>query len=70
MGSPTSGAGWFVMRRGCFFGSKPNEETRAALKSNGFRWSPKNQAWQRQLTRNAEDAALMPGKPFMVLCLR
>lgn len=40
-----------------FFGSKPNEETRAALKSNGFRWSPKNQAWQRQLTRNAEDAA-------------
>lgn len=35
------------------FDGKPDEETRAALKSNGFRWSPKNQAWQRQLTRNA-----------------
>ena len=39
------------------FDGKPDEETRAALKSNGFRWSPKNQAWQRQLTRNAEYAA-------------
>lgn len=39
------------------FDGKPDEETRAALKSNGFRWSPRNQAWQRQLTRNAEDAA-------------
>ena len=39
------------------FDSKPDEETRSALKSNGFRWSPKNQAWQRQLTRNAEAAA-------------
>ncbi len=35
------------------FDGKPDEETRAALKSHGFRWSPKNQAWQRQLTRNA-----------------
>lgn len=32
----------------------PDADTRAALKSRGFRWSPKNQAWQRQLTRNAE----------------
>ena len=47
----------FRSRLNIFFGSKPKEETRAALKSNGFRWSPKNQAWQRQLTRNAEDAA-------------
>ena len=39
------------------FDGKPDEETRAALKSNGFRWSPQNQAWQRQLTRNAEYAA-------------
>lgn len=39
------------------FDGKPDEETRAALKSNGFRWSPKNQAWQRQLTGNAERAA-------------
>lgn len=35
------------------FDGKPDEETRAALKSHGFRWSPKNQAWQRQLTQNA-----------------
>ena len=39
------------------FDGKPDDETRAALKSNGFRWSPKNQAWQRQLTANAERAA-------------
>lgn len=39
------------------FDSIPDEETRANLKSNGFRWSPTNQAWQRQLTQNAESAA-------------
>lgn len=39
------------------FDEKPDEETRAALKSNGFRWSPRYNAWQRQLTRNAEIAA-------------
>ncbi len=39
------------------FDAIPGAETRAALKSNGFRWSPKNQAWQRQLTANAETAA-------------
>lgn len=39
------------------FDGKPDEETRTSLKSNGFRWSPRNQAWQRQLTRNAEAAA-------------
>ena len=33
------------------------EETRSVLKSNGFRWSPRYGAWQRQLTRNAEYAA-------------
>ena len=38
------------------FDEKPYEETRAKLKANGFRWSPRNQAWQRQLT-NAEEAA-------------
>ena len=31
----------------------PSEELRAALKSHGFRWSPRNKAWQRQLTQNA-----------------
>ena len=39
------------------FDSIPDADTRAALKQNGFRWSPKNQAWQRQLTDNAERAA-------------
>ena len=35
------------------FDEIPDEETRSALKSHGFRWSRKNEAWQRQLTRNA-----------------
>ena len=35
------------------FDEIPSEETRSALKSHGFRWSRKNQAWQRQLTQNA-----------------
>lgn len=39
------------------FDGKPDDETRAALKAEGFRWSPKNQAWQRQLTDNAVHAA-------------
>lgn len=30
--------------------------TRERLKANGFRWSPKNGAWQRQLTDNARRA--------------
>lgn len=40
-----------------FFEDKPDETTREALKSNGFRWSPKAGAWQRQLTSNAYYAA-------------
>ena len=39
------------------FDTIPDAETRTALKGEGFRWSPKNQAWQRQLTDNAERAA-------------
>ena len=39
------------------FDEKPDEEMRAKLKSNGFRWSPRYGAWQRQLTTNAEAAA-------------
>ena len=31
------------------FPGKPSEEIRTKLKSNGFRWSPYNVAWQRQL---------------------
>ena len=35
------------------FGNIPDDDTRKNLKSNGFRWSPKHKAWQRQLTPNA-----------------
>ena len=39
------------------FEDKPDEDMRSSLKSNGFRWSPRNGAWQRQLTENAESVA-------------
>lgn len=35
----------------------PEDSRRKELKSSGFRWSPKNKAWQRQLTSNALGAA-------------
>lgn len=35
-----------------FFNGKPDDETRAKLKANGFRWSPRFGAWQRQNTPN------------------
>ena len=34
-----------------FFPGKPDQETRTKLKSNGFRWSPYNGCWQRQLNK-------------------
>lgn len=39
------------------FDEVPDTDTRNELKSNGFRWSPTNRAWQHQLTDNAERAA-------------
>lgn len=39
------------------FDEKPSEEKRKALKSRGFRWSPKNNAWQRKNTNNGLAAA-------------
>lgn len=42
-----------IMRLQLVFDGKPDDKVRAILKSNGFRWSPKNGAWQRQLTNNA-----------------
>lgn len=45
-----------IMRLQLMFDGKPDEETRSKLKANGFRWSPKNGAWQRQLTENARRA--------------
>lgn len=46
-----------VNRLQIFFEEKPDEATRTELKSNGFRWSPNAEAWQRQLTDNAYFAA-------------
>lgn len=43
-----------IMRLQLFFDGKPNENIRNIIKSNGFRWSPRNMCWQRQLTNNAE----------------
>ena len=42
-----------IMRLQLIFDGKPEAEVRDILKQNGFRWSPKNGAWQRQLTDNA-----------------
>lgn len=42
-----------IMRLQLIFDGKPTEEVREILKKNGFKWSPKNGAWQRQLTDNA-----------------
>ena len=36
-----------------FFDGKPEEALRTELKCNGFRWTPSQGAWQRQLTDNA-----------------
>src|SRR5690606_7498658 len=40
-----------------FFDSVPSQEIRNQLKARGFRWSPREGAWQRQLTDNARIAA-------------
>lgn len=45
-----------IMRLQLIFDGKPDAETRAVLKKHGFKWSPSNTAWQRQLTDNAKYA--------------
>lgn len=45
-----------VMRLQLCFDGKPDADVRIILKSNGFKWSPKNGCWQRQLTDNAKYA--------------
>lgn len=45
-----------IMRLQLFFDGKPDSNTRDILKKNGFRWSPRNECWQRQLTNNARYA--------------
>lgn len=42
-----------IMRLQILFEKIPPASARDILKSNGFKWSPKNKAWQRQLTDNA-----------------
>lgn len=39
------------------FDGKPDADTRALLKSNGFRWAPSEGAWQRMLNDNGRRAA-------------
>lgn len=46
-----------AMRVQLIFTGKPDDDTRALIKSYGFRWSPRNKAWQRQLTTNGQRAA-------------
>lgn len=43
----------YIMRLQILFDGIPPASARDILKRNGFRWSPKNKAWQRQLTDNA-----------------
>ena len=46
-----------VMRIQLMFDDKPDAEVRAILKGHGFRWSPSQSAWQRQLNANGRTAA-------------
>ena len=39
------------------FDDKPDDKTRSLLKSYGFRWSPKENAWQRLLNENGRRTA-------------
>lgn len=45
-----------LMRLQLIFDEKPKEEVRSILRGNAFKWSPKNNCWQRQLTNNARYA--------------
>lgn len=46
-----------IMRLQLFFDGKPDADTRAVLKKNGFRFAPsQNNAWQRQLNENGKYA--------------
>lgn len=38
------------------FDDKPNADIISLLKSKSFRWSPREKAWQRQMTANTESA--------------
>lgn len=42
-----------------YFDTKPGTDARSTLKSAGFKWSPSNSAWQRQLNAAGRYAAVM-----------
>lgn len=46
-----------MMRLQFFFENKPSKTVREIMKKNGFRWAPSVEAWQRQLTGNAQYSA-------------
>jgi hypothetical protein len=45
------------MRVRIFHDNVPDADVRTQMKKAGFRWSPRNKAWQRQLTANGKAAA-------------
>ena len=45
-----------IMRYQILFDGKPEAEIRNILKSNGFKWAPSQEAWQRQITANGKYA--------------
>ena len=48
------------------FDGKPEEEIRSELKHSGFRWSPRQKAWQRQLNQNGIYAARQVTQKWML----
>lgn len=46
------------------FDDVPNPESRTYLKKNGFKWSPRNKAWQRQLNANGRNAVMRALEQF------
>jgi len=45
-----------IMRYQIIFPGKPDDDTRALLKSECFKWAPSQKAWQRQITFSGERA--------------
>ena len=43
-----------AIRYQIIFDGKPDAEIRTLLKSNGFKWAPSQEAWQRQITSNGK----------------
>lgn len=56
-----------IMRIQFRFDGKPSDEIRTILKAHGFRWSPHNMSWQRQLNGNGKYAASQVAKKIREL---